>query len=76
MVFKKPYIRKSTYYLLALAVIALNIDNTVNSEVFGGERSFPVMSVILECTAAILGYIVLRIAISNFTKGGVLNEMR
>ena len=72
MVFKKPYIRKSTYYLLAFAVIALNIDNTVNSGVFGVGRPFPVMGVILECTAAILGYIILRIAISNFTQGGRL----
>ena len=72
MVFKKPYIRKSTYYLLALAVIALNVDNTVNSGVFGGGGKFPVMGVILECVAAILGYVFLRVVISNFTRGGVL----
>ena len=72
MIFKKPYVRKSTYYLLALAVIALNIDNTVNSGVFGGGGKFPVMGVILECVAAILGYVFLRVVISNFTRGGVL----
>ena len=69
MTFRKPRIRKFTYYLLAFAVIILNIGNWASStNPFGQNAVFHAFGMIIHCVAAILGYIVLRIAISNFTE--------
>jgi hypothetical protein len=71
---QKPHIRHSTYYMLAIVVIVLNIINFDSSlGQYNGTRPIPVMSTIAECFASILGYIALRILISNFTIGGSSN---
>ena len=70
LMFRKPRIRKRTYYILSAIVIVLNIDNVDSPGIFGGQQTFPIMGMIGEIVAAILGYIVLRIVIANLTKGG------
>lgn len=70
LIFRKPHIRKRTYYLLSAIVIILNINNVDGPGIFGGQQKFPIMGMISEIVAAILGYIVVRIVIVNLTKGG------
>ena len=66
--FIKPKIRKRTYYLIAIAVIALNIGNATGSINGINRPPFPIYSTIIDCIVAILGYVVLRLAIANFTE--------
>ena len=70
LIFRKPHIRKRTYYLLSAIVIILNINNVDGAGIFGGQQIFPIMPMIGEIVAAILGYIFLRIVIANLIKGG------
>jgi hypothetical protein len=68
LILRKPHIRKRTYYLLSVIIIALNINNVDGPGTFGGQQKFPIMGMIGEIVAAILGYIVVRIVIANLTE--------
>ncbi|MBX8640755.1 MAG: hypothetical protein KIS29_10510 [Thermoplasmata archaeon] len=69
MIFKYPKIRRRTYWLIALGILLLNIENTP-STFFNPIPSFSVMGFLVDLLLAEIGYIGLKFLIVNFTESG------
>ena len=67
MILAKPAIRRSSFYLLVVAVFLANVWNDFISLPLAGEIGrFPVMDFIVECILALLGYVAVTVVILNF----------
>lgn len=65
----RPIIRSRTYWIIAFVVALFNLSNSIGSISFiNPNLAFPVWPIIWESFAAILLYIILRVAISNLTE--------
>ena len=65
----RPIIRSRTYWIIAFVVALFNLSNSIGSISFiNPNPAFPVWPIIWESFAAILLYIILRVAISNLTE--------